>query len=205
MKLASEASVFEALQVGSISLIELAATSALHAATEEIAAMLLADFDAGSYVEDFFIHATTRAGSCYQAQLALGHGFVTGTPALVTASTFADLATGDTLASTEYKIDAEKGGINIISTVDLQGYYVRVTYSAGFEIDDVDDELFASVPQWLQLIATKVGCAALIEMAPDLAGSAQGEAGRKPEEIRKAAYRMAEKKMRYFPSPIRPI
>lgn len=205
MKLASEASVFEALQIGSISLIETATTSALHAATQEIGTMLLADFDAGDYVEDFPMFAMVKMGPCYQATLALGHGFVTGTPVVQVATTYAGLADGEVIAAENYKLDAEKGGIVLISTSDLVGQFVRVTYSAGFEPDDVDEELFANVPEWLQLAATKLGMAGLIEVAPDLAGNNSGEAGRKPEEIRKTAYRMIEKKMRYFPSPIRPM
>lgn len=205
MKLASEASVFEALQIGSISMIEAATTSALHAATEEIGTMLLADFDAGSYVEDFYVHTTTRAGLCYRANLALNHGFVTGTPTVKTAQTFAGLSEGETLADTEYKVDVERGELTIISTTNFAGYHVRVTYAAGFDADDVDEELFAAVPAWLQVAATKVGAAILIELSPDLQGSVGGEMGRKPEDLRNAARRMLERKIRNFPSPIRPM
>lgn len=186
-------------------MIETATTSALHAATEEIATMLLADFDAGTYEEDFYVHTTLQGGQCYRANLALNHGFVSSAPVVKTAMTFAGLADGDVLADTEYKFDAERGELNLISATNYAGYYVRVSYSAGFQADVDDEELFASVPGWLQIAATKVGAAILVELAPDLQGSSSGEAGRKPEELRKSAGRMLEKKIRHFPSPIRPM
>lgn len=204
MKLASETALFEALQVGSIHLIELAATSALHTATEEIATLLLADFDAGSYVEEFHVPSMIRAGQCYTAQLALGHGFVSNTPSVVVATTFAGLADGETLADTEYKFDAEKGSITIVSTTDYSDWYARVSYSAGFAADVDDDELFADVPQWLQVAATKLGSAILIEAAPDLAGNESGT-GRSADALRASVARVCEKHIRYFPSPARPI
>ncbi len=204
MKLASEASVFAALQIGSISLIELATTSALHAATEEIGTLLLADFDAGSYVDDFYVPVMLRAGQCWTATLAFAHGFVSNTPTVVVATTFAGLADGETLAATEYKFDAEKGAITIISATNYSDWYVRIAYTAGFEEDGVDDELFASVPSWLQVAATKMGSALLVEVSPDLASSENGE-GRDAKALRKSAERVLEKHTRYFPSPVRPM
>lgn len=186
-------------------MIETATTSALHAATEEIATMLLADFDAGTYDEDFYVHTTLKGGQCYRANLALNHGFVTGAPVVKTATTYAGLADGDVLDASEYKFDTERGELNIISATNYFGYYVRVSYAAGFAVDETDDELYADVPEWLQLAATKMGSAILIELAPDLQGGGNGDQGRKPEEIRKAAARMLEKRTRTFPSPIRPM
>ena len=206
MKLASEASVFEALQVGSISMIETATAEALHAATLELSTMLLEPtFDAGTYTEEFFIHAMLRGGECYRANLALNHGFVTGSPVVKSAATYAGLADGTVLEATEYKFNAEKGEVIILSTTNYEGMYISVAYSAGFEADDVDDELFANVPEWLQVVATKVGAAALLEVAPDLTGNSNGDTGRDPEKLRKSAFRMLETKIRYFPSPIRPM
>lgn len=205
MKLASEASVLEAMQIdSSIMLIELAVSSALHAATEEAATLLMADFDAGSYNDDFHILTTLQAGLCYTAQLALAHGFVTNTPVVKIATTFAGLADATALDTGEYKIDAEKGAITIISPTNYVGQFARVSYAAGFDVDGTDDELFVDVPGWLQVAATKLSSAIIVETNPDLSSDQNG-AGRDPVKLRDSAMRMLEKKTRYFPSPIRPM
>lgn len=205
MKLATEASVLEAMQIdGSIMLIEQAVISALHAATEEAATLLLADFDAGTYTDDFHVLTMLQAGQCYTAQLALAHGFLSTTPVVKAATTYAGLADAEALDAGEYKVDAEKGAITLISATDYTGYYVRVTYAAGFAVDETDDELFLDVPGWLQVAATKLSSAIIIETNPDLASDQNGN-GRDPLKLRASAERMLEKKTRYFPSPIRPF
>lgn len=208
MKLATEASVKAALVIGDgLDIIDASIVSALHTATQDLAGALLHDFDAGSFVDIFHIYSTFRAGACYRATLALRQGFVTSTPVVLWADSYAGLADGEVVETTEYRVDTERGAIIIDSETNYVDRYLKVTYAAGFAANDTDIELYEPdvVPDWLERAATLHAAGTVVLLNPDLAGGGNGGEKRDAKELKATGLRIAERHIRYFPSAIRPI
>lgn len=207
MKLASDASVKEALTIGDgLDIIDASLVMASHTATQDLAAAILHEFDAGNFVDSFQIYSTKQVGSMYRATLALRRGFLSGAPTAVWASSYALLSEGEALDATEFRWDAELGSFVVESAVDYTGRYVRVSYAAGFDADGDDTELYdqTQVPEWLRRSASMLAASVAVTLNPDLAGDQSG-AKRDAKMLKDTAMRIAMGHLRYFPSPIRPV
>jgi hypothetical protein len=182
--------------------INAAITGALHAAEPYLAAVLGTEFEETERADVFYVHEPgLQQGAHVQTEFRLRQGFVqadTLTVEIGNAYAFED----PTEVTSDVILQTEKGVVTDYQTV-YDRDYVRVTYTAGFAVDDDDADSYdlSVVPAWLQE-AAKLQALITLETHPSLEG-----AGIKQDTNKLNAQlgHIVRRHMRYAPVALLPI
>lgn len=117
--------------------------SAILAAQSYIASVLDSSFETvTSKADTFFLDTDIYAKRRDEYRLRLRQGFLGSTPSLVYATSYVNLSKDPTaIDPDDFRVDLTKGIVYVTS--DLEGYYTRVTYDAGFALE-------SEAPDWLK-------------------------------------------------------
>lgn len=178
---------------------------ALDKATSELEAVIRTTFDLETREDLFFIRSggVLRTGDYFRYKLALTKGFLSGVPTITYGENL-DATDTELAAAANWTIDLVKGELSIHTLVDIRNMFVRVAYTAGFDVDGDDAELFDqdAVPQWLKNGARAYGLANLYAYRPEISGE---DNKIDPKQIRANANFGLTRHTRYFPSAVRPM
>lgn len=156
MRLATAQAVREKITFSAIDDVNAAINSALDSATAQLEQALSTEFSAQSLVDVFYIDRCVEDASGNKtSRLYFSQGFIKASPAmsLVYAPARSLLST-EGVPITNIDIKREVGVASIFET-DLEGCYVKASYSAGFDPDGSDPLLYtqSQVPDWLKQAA----------------------------------------------------
>jgi hypothetical protein len=217
MLLAQPSDILSDLGFDSMPDILSAATMALDAAEQQLAAALNTDFAQGAFTEMFYI----REGHCRSStEFRLSQGFVssltsvkacydlaslTGQPTVIgDFGQLCDLSPGSTPVevTSMVTLDSDRGVIKDIQN-RYRHLYVQIVYQAGFAVDPDNSAsyLLTSVPDWLQQAAKLAATLGLADSGPIV------EAGLKIDKqlVGQRYTSLISRKMRYAPLAFLPL
>lgn len=154
MRLTTAQLVRERISFGDIEDANLAIDGALESATVQLEQLLRTEFAKTVRNDVFYVDTSVAdASGSKNTKLFLTQGFVLASPALsvVTSPSRSGLATAP-VSVTTFTAQREVGLVSIYEQ-DLDGGYVSVSYTAGFDVDSYDSGLYTGVPSWLQQAA----------------------------------------------------
>lgn len=213
MKLIPVSDVRELLRLDAIDRIDAAIEACLDTATEQLSAQLRAKFDQVSTHDVFMVRGGLRFGvgvdTRYHYRFALTRGLLTTDVTFLRSGTLKGLDDATDALDEDHGVlvNRDKGSIFIDAGASLDGLFLKCSYTAGFDVDDVDDTLYAQdeVPDWLKSCALAYATVALLKSNPDLGGSNDKQPARDPKEMMAGARVIVEGHCRYFASITRPL
>lgn len=151
-KLVSVEKVRERINFDSIADVDAVIDSILCNQTADLEADLRTKFDYGTRTDTWFVqNSFTPAPGAFQTWLACKQGLVSGLTSIVYAGSMAGLATGTSLLASTVSLDGGEKGQLLVMDVDISGYYVQATYTAGLQESAAG--VHQGVPPWLEELA----------------------------------------------------
>lgn len=147
--LADPTAVRDALGFDDMTDINEAIRSALATATVTISSRIGTSFDRNTVTDTYYVYESSwQQGSLNLTEFRLTQGFVSGA-VVGTSSSLADGSDAQAMAG--LTLMAELGVVKDFQT-RFDQKFVRLTYTAGFEADTTDPEMYdlTQVPAWLQ-------------------------------------------------------
>jgi hypothetical protein len=132
----------------------------------------------------------------------LSRGFVDGPVVLTYGPLLTDISLG--IDNTSVVVNAEKGEI-VITGPDLRGQYMEASYTAGFEPDANDSDVYGGVPEWLTEIATLAAMMALDANTPDVRFEKGDQGLSSARNLQRQIQTRISTKARFFPSATHPL
>jgi hypothetical protein len=177
---------------------------AVEAATQNVIASLGTELDRAAVVDQFYIlpSGSLPVGNEYRTRLALSRGFVDGPVVLTYGPLLTDISLG--IDNTSVVVNAEKGEI-VITGPDLRGQYMEASYTAGFEPDANDSDVYGGVPEWLTEIATLAAMMALDANTPDVRFEKGDQGLSSARNLQRQIQTRISTKARFFPSATHPL
>jgi hypothetical protein len=164
------------------------------------------ELDRAAVTDQFFIPpgGSLHMGSMYRTRLALSRGFVDG-PVTILFGAYMTGITTSLGGDASVVVNNEMGEV-VITGPDLQQQYVSVSYTAGFNVDPEDSEVYVGIPEWLTDIARVATMAALDSNSPGVRypDDAKGAAASALALQKQVSGRLSSK-ARYFPNSNRPL
>jgi hypothetical protein len=164
-----------------------------------------------SQTDVFFVRSSFIAGATHRSSFLLSQGFVQASPAYTAKAALSRLGLaesdaidlrahdGDDLTD----MDAEIGILNV-DGIDLSGYFLEVTYDAGFATDAAISEMYdlSEVPDWLEEAAR---VSAMLTLAEDRTLRGDEESAIKTDHLKAALGSVVDSHVRYRPTAHRPL
>lgn len=180
----------------------LAATAALHAAEAALHNTLGTTFNRETRFDLFYVDEPGfRQGALSTTSFRLRKGLVASLGGTVYAGSVSDL-TADPQTITNPFLDAEKGVVSDHETVYSRSF-IKITYTAGFEVDATDKESYdlSQVPSWLQEVA-KMHALLMLKSSPVLK---QIQLELDADLIKSTLRAQTNQHVRYTPTAILPL
>lgn len=177
--------------------------AAVDAATQNVVAALGTELDRAAVVDQFYIlpNGSLPVGELFRTRLALSRGFVEAPIALLYGGVPSDITLAlDATVVTNF----EKGEV-VITGPDLRGQYLTASYTAGFNPDASDDQMYGGVPDWVTEVATMAAMAALDANTPDVRFEDEAAAQQSAKNLQRQIQARLGTKARFFPNATHPM
>lgn len=203
MLLAPVAEIREHLGFDDMVDINEAIKGALHAAEPYLAAALGTPFERVNCVDIFYVNEPYTQGALVRTELRLRRGLVALDGFSVTSSESpVGLDTAGTVRTSDFELQSDLG-VAVDIRNNYQRTYLRVAYTAGFEVDKQNPDSYdlTQVPSWLRELA-KLQALIALETHPALE-----EAGIKQDTkmLDSKLTTILRGRMRYTPSALLPL
>ena len=180
-----------------------AVEASIHSATVRLENDLRNKFARTTRTDKFYIHDMPEIAGRWFLRMKLTQGHLTDADVtLAYHGTLDGLTTDPQDITKAFQIDRAKGEV-VITDRDLKGQYVSVGYTAGFDVDGSDSELYTEVPDALKRAATTAAIIALDTNEPNIRHD--GDAARIVGGLESQYASLIADLIRYSPASLTPM